>query len=93
MKRQTQPLTRIKRFQNWLLPRLFPGHMQEVDRMVGVFEDAYKRGGLLMPPQAIIQQLRENGQLPITKTPMITPKNTPSQNAEPLYVSIKNTSC
>lgn len=63
MKRQTQPLTRIKRFQNWLLPRLFPGHMQEVDRMVGVFEDAYKRGGLLMPPQAIIQQLRENGQL------------------------------
>lgn len=63
MSKQPPNQTIRKRLENWVLPRLFPDHVKEVDRMVGIFEDAYQRGGLLMPPQVIIQKLRENGQL------------------------------
>lgn len=52
-----------QRFDNFVLPRLFPRHMREVSRMVDVFEDAYQRGGLVMPPEKVIQHLQENGQL------------------------------
>jgi len=31
--------------------------------MVGIFEDAYQRGGLIAPPEKVLQMLQENGQL------------------------------
>jgi hypothetical protein len=37
--------------------------MREVTRMVNVFEDAYQRGGLIAPPEKVLQMLQENGQL------------------------------
>lgn len=52
-----------ERFDNWVLPRFFGRHMEEVVTMVDVLEDAYDRGGLLMPPEKVIAQLQESGQL------------------------------
>lgn len=37
--------------------------MEEMVGMVDIFEDAYDRGGLLMPPEKVVQQLKESGQL------------------------------
>jgi hypothetical protein len=37
--------------------------MEEMVGMVDIFEDAYDRGGLLMPPEKVIQKLSESGQL------------------------------
>jgi len=52
-----------ERFDNYVLPRFFGRHMEEVVSMVDVLEDAYDRGGLLMPPEKVIAQLQESGQL------------------------------
>lgn len=52
-----------ERFDNYVLPRFFGRHMEEMVNMVDIFEDAYDRGGLLMPPEKVIQQLKESGQL------------------------------
>lgn len=52
-----------ERFDNYVLPRFFGRHMEEVVTMVDVLEDAYDRGGLLMPPEKVIQRLEESGQL------------------------------
>ena len=52
-----------ERFDNYVLPRFFGRHMEEMVGMVDIFEDAYDRGGLLMPPEKVIQKLSESGQL------------------------------
>ena len=51
------------RFDAWVMPRLFPARMEEMQRMVDIFEDAYDRGGMLMPPDKVIERLQESGQL------------------------------
>lgn len=48
---------------NYLFPRLFPGKMKELTRMVDVFEYAYEKGGLIAPPGKVLEMLAENGQL------------------------------
>jgi hypothetical protein len=52
-----------ERFDSFVLPRLFPQRMNEMSHMVDILEKAYERGGLLMPPEKVIQQLSESGQL------------------------------
>ncbi len=52
-----------ERFDNYVLPRFFGRHMEEMVGMVDIFEDAYDRGGLLMPPEKVIERLSESGQL------------------------------
>lgn len=64
--RSRQPerkLTLRERFDNFVLPRVFGRHMSEVVDMVNILEDAYDRGGLLMPPEEVIRKLEESGQL------------------------------
>lgn len=49
--------------ENAVLLRLFPQHMQRVTRMFDIMEDAYQRGGLIAPPEKVLQMLQEDGQL------------------------------